>query len=183
MAGSTVTGFATNLATYPVLCGAQVTRTCQANGQWTGTVPLYAACAQQCIHPETNQPVAANSTYNYYTRDSGTAAECAAAIVTSTCQQSSGLFSPVPPATRYASCTVLPDPWLVPSISFTVGSSDSFNLATTLPAGTKPGGVFAVDPSGAALPSGMTLSPAGVLSVGSAAVGSVSGVIFSYTEP
>jgi hypothetical protein len=73
---------------------------------------------------------------------------------------------------------------LVPSISFTVGSSDSFNLATTLPAGTKPGGVFAVDPAGAALPPGMTLSPAGVLSVGSAAaVGSVSGVIFSYTEP
>jgi len=47
----------------------------------------------------------------------------------------------------------------------------------------KAGGSFAVDGSGAGLPSGMTLSTAGVLSVGTAVVGDTNNVIFSYTEP
>jgi hypothetical protein len=74
--------------------------------------------------------------------------------------------------------------WVIPSqISFIQGSSATYDLAETLPSGVARGGQFEIDPTGAALPAGMTLSSAGVLSVGSASEMSVSGVIFSYTEP
>ncbi len=61
-----------------------------------------------------------------------------------------------------------------------VGSGAVFNLASTLPAGVAAGGAFGVDSNGAQLPFGMTLSSAGILAVGSATAGSVSGVIFKY---
>ncbi|MCX8005115.1 MAG: hypothetical protein N2688_09185, partial [Burkholderiaceae bacterium] len=59
----------------------------------------------------------------------------------------------------------------------------TYDLSATLPAGVVRGGTFGVDPSGARLPDGMTLSPAGILSLGSATVGQTTGVIFTYTEP
>lgn len=73
--------------------------------------------------------------------------------------------------------------WVVPTISLKAGSAETFTLASTLPATAIKNGTFSVDPTGAALPAGMTLSPAGVLSVGTAAVGDTTGVIFSYNEP
>ena len=73
-------------------------------------------------------------------------------------------------------------PWTIaPSPTFIQGSAATVDLAATLPASVMKGGIFAVDPSGAALPSGMTLSPAGILAVGTAAVGSATGVVFSYS--
>jgi len=67
--------------------------------------------------------------------------------------------------------------------SFAVGSGATFNLANTLPAGVTRGGAFGVSPAGAKLATGMTLTSAGVLSVGSATVGNVGGVVFTYSSP
>lgn len=106
MTGATVTGFALATATFPTLCGANVTRTCQSTGQWSGAVPVYTACAQRCVHPDNNQPVDAGSAYAYYTRSTGTTAECTAARVTSSCQQATGVFSPAVAATRFATCQI-----------------------------------------------------------------------------
>lgn len=61
-----------------------------------------------------------------------------------------------------------------------VGSTATFDLRTTLPAETVAGGRFSVNPEGAPLPAGMQLSDVGVLSVGTASPGAVTGVIFSY---
>jgi hypothetical protein len=66
---------------------------------------------------------------------------------------------------------------------FAVGTGATFDLSTTLPASVAKGGTFGVSSSGAALPSGMTLSPAGILSVGAAVAAQVAGVIFTYTPP
>jgi hypothetical protein len=57
------------------------------------------------------------------------------------------------------------------------------DLADTLPAGTRRGGVFSVDASGAPLPDGCVLSPSGLLHIGAAASASASGVVFSYAPP
>jgi hypothetical protein len=58
------------------------------------------------------------------------------------------------------------------------------DLKPTLPPQVRRGGQFAVDPRGAALPAGVSLSPDGVLSLTSTAnVGTTSGIVFSYTEP
>ncbi len=72
--------------------------------------------------------------------------------------------------------------WVVNPPTFAVGSNATFNLAATLPAGVTRGGVFGVSGSGAPLPMGMTLTPAGILSVGTARVGSVNGVVFTYSS-
>ena len=72
--------------------------------------------------------------------------------------------------------------WVVNPPTFAVGSNGTFNLSTTLPAGVARGGVFGVSASGAPLPTGMTLTPAGILSVGTAKVGSVAGVVFTYSS-
>lgn len=71
--------------------------------------------------------------------------------------------------------------WSVPEPTFVAGSGASLDLRTTLPAGTAPGGTFSVDPSGPALPTGMSLSAIGLLAVGAATPGSVDGVVFRYT--
>ena len=73
--------------------------------------------------------------------------------------------------------------WDVGSLYFTVGGLASIDLAATLPSGVAKGGIFGLSANGAALPPGMTLSPAGILAIGSAAPGPVVGVIFAYTEP
>ena len=76
-----------------------------------------------------------------------------------------------------------PAAWVVNPPSFAVGGGGSFNLSSTLPIGVARGGVFGVSASGANLPTGMTLTSAGILSVGSASVGSVAGVVFTYASP
>lgn len=86
--------------------------------------------------------------------------------------------APPPPAPSTPSAS-----WTVNPPSFAVGSGAAFNLAMTLPQGTGRGGVFGVSATGAGLPAGMTLTPVGILSVGTASVGSVSGVIFTYASP
>jgi hypothetical protein len=67
--------------------------------------------------------------------------------------------------------------------TFFAGSGASFDLTVTLPSGVAKGGTFSVATSGASLPPGMTLSPSGILLVGTAAAGQTSGVIFAYTPP
>ena len=70
--------------------------------------------------------------------------------------------------------------WNVIVPPFNAGGNGIFDLSTTLPTGVARGGTFGVDPSGASLPSGMSLSSAGILSVGSASVSTVGGIIFTY---
>ena len=59
----------------------------------------------------------------------------------------------------------------------------SFDLAGTLPPNVPRGGRFGLDSRGAPLPTGMSLSETGILSVGAAASGNVSGVLFTYEVP
>lgn len=74
--------------------------------------------------------------------------------------------------------------WSVsPTPYFLAGTGGTFDLNSTLPAGVRKGGIFAIDPKGAPLPAGMVLSASGILSVGSAAAGRADGVIFTYAEP
>ncbi len=114
MTGSTATGYGANAATYPTLCGATATVTCQSNGSWTGSTPRYTSCIQKCIHPVTATPADQGTTYTYYTLSTGTQAQCDGAKVTSTCSASTGLFAPAVATTRYASCSVaLPPPVLL----------------------------------------------------------------------
>jgi hypothetical protein len=72
---------------------------------------------------------------------------------------------------------------VMPSKRLIVAPGMSFDLNTTLPAGVARGGLFDVDPSGVALPPGITLSSRGVLTVTAAATGSAAGVVFRYTPP
>ena len=65
-----------------------------------------------------------------------------------------------------------------------VRSGNSLDLKTTLPTGVALGGRFEVDPAGAALPAGVTLSSSGILSVVLALQQvTVSGVVFAYVLP
>jgi hypothetical protein len=68
-------------------------------------------------------------------------------------------------------------------LNFAAGSGTAIDLAATLPSHVRKGGTFGVSSSGAALPVGMTLSPTGMLAVGSAAVRQTAGVVFTYAEP
>lgn len=111
--GATVSGYKLSTATYPTLCEAQVIRTCQTNGNWTGTTPLYATCIQKCIHPETGMPENQGSSFIYFTRSSGTQTECNAAKVTSMCSAATGTYSPAVQPTRYMSCSVVTSPIIV----------------------------------------------------------------------
>jgi hypothetical protein len=78
-----------------------------------------------------------------------------------------------------------PDAWSVDTVALIPGTALAiFDLSATLPADVKRGGTFAVDPRGAPLLPGVTLTPAGMLSVSaSASAGSTAGVVFSYAEP
>jgi hypothetical protein len=92
--------------------------------------------------------------------------------------------SPLATTTTLVSASPAPAPaWNISLPTFISGNNTTFDLASTLPSGVTHGGTFAVATSGAALPSGMVLSPSGILSVGSATQTQVAGVIFSYTEP
>jgi hypothetical protein len=68
-------------------------------------------------------------------------------------------------------------------LTFPAGNNFVLDLSITLPASVARGGIFGIDPSGAALPAGMSLSSAGLLAVGGSTVVNVSGVIFRYTPP
>jgi hypothetical protein len=76
-----------------------------------------------------------------------------------------------------------PTAWNVGPLYFLVGSGATWDLSATLPSEVAQGGTFGISPTGAALPTGMTLSQSGILAVGGAAPGIVVGVIFSYAEP
>jgi hypothetical protein len=85
-----------------------------------------------------------------------------------------------PPSTPEASTSGSWTPF-VPALI--VGSSESFDLNTTLPLGIKRGGTYGIDPSGPRLPIGMSLTSAGILAFGTAAIGTVIGVVFTYDAP
>lgn len=123
-AGSTVTGFQVQNATYPSMCGTTQTRTCQSGGSWSGSTPLFTSCVQRCVHPDSGQPVDANYQYSYFTRSTGSSAECDAARAVSTCQQGSGMFNPAVPSTRFASCSAIGTPR--PDLTVTVNSGTYF---------------------------------------------------------
>lgn len=91
---------------------------------------------------------------------------------------------PTTPTTPTAPSPPLPE-WTVGiPMAFAAGTAATIDLSRTLPASIAKGGTFGVDPSGAKLPSGVTLSASGVLSVAAnAAVTVTTGVIFSYSEP
>jgi hypothetical protein len=77
-----------------------------------------------------------------------------------------------------------PGAWNVnPWLTFPAGGNFVLDLSKTLPAVVARGGDFAIDPSGAALPAGISLSNAGLLAVGGGTIVNVSGVIFRYTPP
>ena len=107
---STVTGFGHQTETYPNLCSS-ITSICQSSGSWLPISPLFTSCSQNCLDPDSRNPISttqsAASPYLYYTRSSGTAAECAAALKSATCQASTGLFSPTIDSARYSTCTIL----------------------------------------------------------------------------
>lgn len=88
--------------------------------------------------------------------------------------------TPTPPSPSPTPPPAAPGAWNPSVPPLLVGTNSTFDLSTTLPNGIAKGGKFAIDAMGAALPSGMTLSMAGILAVGSAAIGTVNGVIFTY---
>ena len=99
---------------------------------------------------------------------------------------------PAPAPTQSPTPTITPPSTPEPSTSGTwapfvpaliVGSSGSFDLNTTLPLSIKRGGTYGIDSGGPRLPVGMSLTSAGILAVGTAAIGTVTGVIFTYDAP
>lgn len=77
--------------------------------------------------------------------------------------------------------------WNVGAISLLVGAAGlpagQFAVSATGPASYVSGGVYELDLAGSSLAAGVTLTEAGVLDVGSASVGTVSNVVFAYSEP
>lgn len=76
-----------------------------------------------------------------------------------------------------------PATWTPNVPALTANSGATFDLSASLPSGVTRGGTFSIDPSGARLPAGMSLSSSGVIAVGTAALGTVTGVIFTYDAP
>ncbi len=70
--------------------------------------------------------------------------------------------------------------WVVPELSLAPGQV--LELALTLPGSVSRGGVFSVDPAGAPLPEGLTLSPSGRLAAEGQAPSTTRGVVFVYSE-
>lgn len=94
--------------------------------------------------------------------------------------------TPAAPTPAVPAPTSTPDPTALtwaPNPSFVQGSSVPFDLATTLPPGVARGGVFTIDPTGAGLPTGVTMTSSGLLYAGTANVGTTTGVVFRYSEP
>ena len=91
--------------------------------------------------------------------------------------------APTPAPTPAPSPAPAPAQWNVGPLFFAAGTATKLELSTTLPSGVRKGGTFGVSPSGMPLPAGMTLSSAGLLSLGTALVGTTTGVVFTYSEP
>lgn len=99
---------------------------------------------------------------------------------------------PAPTPNRNDPGTLPPEPspiqpptlteWVVgKNLTFIPAQYTTYNLVDTLPREVARGGVFSVHSSGAALPAGVTLTPAGLLSVlNSAPDGATAGVVFAY---
>ena len=67
--------------------------------------------------------------------------------------------------------------WVLPSLSIPAGGS--VDLSMTLPTGTPVGGTFAL--SVGTLPTGITLTPSGILAVATNTVaGATTGLVFAY---
>lgn len=103
----------------------------------------------------------------------GLAAGCSSGFRAKNAGNINGASPNPPPATE----------WVVPEIYLVIGQVTEFDLNTTLPPQVERGGVFGVDPKGSPLPEGMILDPDGILHLGTAQAGRVTGVIFSYTTP
>jgi hypothetical protein len=70
------------------------------------------------------------------------------------------------------------------ALAIVIGAVTTVDLKPALPTGLASGGRFEVDASGRPLPSGVTLSSDGLLSVAAdAAAGVTLGVVFAYIEP
>lgn len=93
------------------------------------------------------------------------------------------LPAPVSPPAPAPAPTTAAAIWQVPPIYLAAGKVDTFDLVNTLPSNVARGGVFAVATSSAALPSGITLTPAGVLVLKDTSPSTVNAVVFTYTEP
>jgi chitodextrinase len=119
----------------------------------------------------TDSGLSASTPYSYSVAAADAAGNVSApsSLVTATTQPAS--------STQPVTWSVDPPPVLV------AGSSNAFDLSQTLPQGVVRGGAFSLAKNSAPLPSGVTLSSAGLLSASSTATGSVSGVVFSYTPP
>ena len=76
-----------------------------------------------------------------------------------------------------------PAAWVPAVPPLIVGSAATFDLNSTLPPGVPRGGTFGIDSGGTPLPMGMSLNPNGTLAVGTATMGAVSGILFTYEEP
>jgi hypothetical protein len=66
---------------------------------------------------------------------------------------------------------------------FIAGQSRTIDLAVTLPAEAIRGGVFNLASGSAALPSGFSLTPNGLLTATNPAAGQTANIIFAYKEP
>lgn len=88
-----------------------------------------------------------------------------------------------PPAPSPAPPPPGPAAWVPYVPALVVGSGATFDLSSTLPPSVNRGGIFGIDMGGSRLPTGMTLSTRGILSVGTAAIGTITGVIFTYDAP
>ena len=85
------------------------------------------------------------------------------------------------PAAAAAENTRPPGWNLGPMLTLAAGADGSIDLKERLPDGMQRGGVFSVAAGGAPLPRGVTLTPQGLLTVAhTAAVGSITGVVFAY---
>jgi hypothetical protein len=73
--------------------------------------------------------------------------------------------------------------WNPTPLLFLAGSTGSFDLASTLPAGVARGGTFALAPGSSPLPAQIRLSPSGVLSATAPVLGTTSNIVFTYAEP
>jgi len=90
-------------------------------------------------------------------------------------------LTPAPaPTPSSASPTVWnPSPWL----AFSSGSTVALDLSITLPTGVRRGGIFSLAAGSVALPQGVTLSSAGMLSLANPSPGITNGIVFAYAEP
>ena len=73
-----------------------------------------------------------------------------------------------------------PTPWLL----FKAEQANvSLDLSLTLPTGIRPGGTFSLAATSGPLPSGMSLSAQGILTLANPIAGVTNNIVFAYAEP